>query len=134
MRKHKISMDKVQTAFNSAIKRRDCRCMIKDFEPCCGSLECSHFFGVGSNPSLRFYPPNAYAQCQRHHFNHHNKKESANVYKNWLLENHFEEADFMARNRNNFIKYTDELKAEIIRLCNADKLDELTDLIERELL
>ncbi len=133
MRKHKISLEKVQKAFNDAIKRRDCKCVIKDFEPCYGGLEASHFFTVGGNPSLRFYPPNAYAQCSRHHWNHHNKKESANVYKNWLLENHFEEADFMARNRNNFIKYTDELKAKIIELCNADKLDELKELIEGEL-
>jgi hypothetical protein len=35
--------------------------------------------------------------------------------------------------KNRYIKYTDELKAEIIRLCNADKLDELTELIEKEL-
>lgn len=134
MRKNKIPIKKVQIAFSNAIKRRDCRCMIRDYEPCYGQLECSHYFTQGSTPSLMFYPPNAYAQCSKHHWNHHNKKESADVYKNWLLENHFEEADFMARNRNNFIKYTDELKAEIIRLCNADKLDELTDLIEKELL
>ena len=31
------------------------------------------------------------------------------------------------------IKYTDELKLEIIRLCNADKLDELKELIEENL-
>lgn len=133
MRKHKISLDKVQAAFNNAIKRRDCRCMIRDDECCYGTLECSHYFTVGGNPSLRFYPPNAYAQCSRHHWNHHNKKESADVYKNWLLENHFDDAQFMAQYRKNYIKYTDELKAEIIRLCNADKLDELKELIEREL-
>lgn len=134
MRKHKISMDKVQSAFNNAIKRRDCRCMIRDDEPCYGGLECSHFFTVGSTPALRFYPFNAYAQCQRHHFNHHNRKESVNVYRDWLIENHFEEADFMARHRYCFIKYTDELKAEIIRLCNEDRLDELKELIEKELI
>ena len=89
MRKHKISLDKVQKAFNDAIKRRDCRCMIKDYEPCYGQLECSHFYTVGANPSLRFYPPNAYAQCQKHHWNHHNKKESAEVYEQWMHENHF---------------------------------------------
>ena len=71
MRKNKISLDKVQEAFNSAIKRRDMRCMIRDFEPCCGQLECSHYYTVGSSPSLRFYPPNAYAQCQKHHLKHH---------------------------------------------------------------
>jgi hypothetical protein len=35
--------------------------------------------------------------------------------------------------RHKYIKYTDELKAEIIRLCNADKLDELQKLIEEKL-
>jgi len=48
MRKNKIPIDKVQEAFNSAIKRRDMRCMIRDYEPCCGQLECIHFFTVGS--------------------------------------------------------------------------------------
>ena len=133
MRKHKISLDKVQKAFNDAIKRRDCRCMIKDYEPCYGQLECSHFYTVGANPSLRFYPPNAYAQCQKHHWNHHNKKESAEVYEQWMHENHFPYCADMEYLRHKYIKYTDDLKAEIIRLCNADKLDELKELIEKEL-
>lgn len=126
-------MDKVQEAFNAAIKRRDMRCMVQDYEPCCGPLECSHFFTVGSSPSLRFYPLNAWTQCQKHHFNHHNKKEWADVYKSWLLEKHFEKVDFMGRVRHCYIKYTDELKAQIIRLCEEDKLDELETLIETEL-
>lgn len=133
MRKNKISLDKVQEAFNSAIKRRDGRCMIRDYEPCCGQLECSHFFSVGSSPSLRFYPPNAWTQCQRHHWNHHNKKESSEVYKNWLMENEVCQLILMDSYRHSYIKYTDELKAEIIRLCNADKLDELIELIEEKL-
>lgn len=133
MRRHKIPIDKVQEAFNSAIKRRDGRCMVRDYEPCCGDLECSHFHSVGSSPALRFYPPNAYAQCQKHHWNHHNKKESSEVYGKWLCENHWKERCDMSLFRRSFIKYTDDLKAEIIRLCNADKLDELKELIEKEM-
>jgi len=133
VRRHKISIDKVQEAFNSAIKRRDCRCMIKDFEPCCGQLEASHFFTTGGNPALRFYPANAYAQCQRHHWNHHNKKEWADAYEDWLRRNHLEELETMEGLRHRYIKYDDDLKAEIIRLCNADKLDELQKLIEEKL-
>ena len=110
MRKHKISIDKVQEAFNAAIKRRDCRCMVRDYEPCSGPLECSHYFTTGANPSLRFYPLNAYAQCQRHHWNHHNKKESADVYKEWMFENHITDYNKMDKLRFKFIKYTDELK------------------------
>ena len=134
MRRKNISLSKVQEAFNSAIKRRDRRCMIQDYEPCCGELECSHFFTVGSSPSLRFYPPNAYAQCQKHHWNHHNKKEWADAYEDWLRGNHLEELETMKGLRHRFIKYTDELKAEIIKLCNDDKLDELKTLIEENLL
>lgn len=131
MRKNKISLDKVQEAFNSAIKRRDGRCMIRDYEPCCGHLEASHFFTVGSSPALRFFPPNCYAQCQKHHFNHHNKEVP--FYLNWISQNHFMEWQLMESLRHRYIKYTDELKAEIIRLCNADKLDELKELIEENL-
>lgn len=135
MRKNKISLDKVQEAFNSAIKRRDMRCIIRDFEPCCGQLECSHYYTVGSSPSLRFYPPNAYAQCQKHHWNHHNRTEPyfLTLYTHWIMEHHYNEYDKMNTLRHKYIKYTDDLKGEIIRLCNADKLDELKELIEKEL-
>lgn len=132
MRKNKIPIKKVQIAFSNAIKRRDCRCIIRDYEPCYGQLECSHFFTQGGNPSLMFYPLNAYAQCSRHHYNHHNK--TARTYIEWMQNNLQADLDKMAIMRNKYIKYTDELKAEIIRLCNADKLDELKDLIEKELL
>ena len=131
MRKNKIPIKKVQIAFANAIKRRDCRCMVKDYEGCCGQLECSHFFTQGANPSLMFYPPNAYAQCQKHHWNHHNKKTP--FYENWIVMFHSEDWLKMQRLRHCIIKYTDELKAEIIALCNADKLTELKELIERNL-
>lgn len=135
MRKNKISLDKVQEAFNSAIKRRDMRCMIRDYEPCCGQLECSHFFTVGSSPALRFYPPNAYTQCQKHHWKHHNvwTCDDPYSYDSFLLCNHEQEVNQMGSMAHRYIKYTDDLKAEIIRLCNADKLDELKELIEEEL-
>lgn len=135
MRKNKIPIDKVQEAFNSAIKRRDKRCMIRDYEPCCGQLECSHFYTVGSSPSLRFYPPNAYAQCQKHHWKHHNKWHRGDIYSyDWyMVENHKTDLEKLEKNAFKYIKYTDDLKAEIIRLCNADKLDELKELIEENL-
>ena len=131
MRKHKISLTKVQEAFNSAIKRRDRRCMIRDYEPCSGQLECSHFFSVGSSPSLRFYPPNAWTQCQKHHWKHHNQKDM--FYQRWMVNYHWKDFQDMMWFKQLYIKYTDELEAEIIRLCNADKLDELKELIEGKL-
>ena len=38
MRKGNIPIKIVQKAFSDAIKRRDRRCMIRDFECCCGGL------------------------------------------------------------------------------------------------
>lgn len=111
--------------------------MVRDYEPCCGDLECSHFHSVGSSPALRFYPPNAYAQCQKHHWKHHNSKEWSDEnydrYFEWLEENHREELEVMSALRHRYIKYDDDLKSEIIRLCNADKLYELKELIEENL-
>ena len=133
MRKNKIPMKKVQVAFANAIKRRDCRCMIKDYDPCYGQLECSHFFTQGSSPSLMFYPPNAYTQCSKHHFKHHNDKDWKGVYEEWLSYNHNADLEKMRRMKNKVIKYDDDLKATIIRLCDYNKLDELTELIEQEL-
>ena len=135
MRKNKISLDKVQEAFNSAIRRRDMRCMIRDYEPCCGQLECSHYFTVGSSPSLRFYPLNAWTQCSLHHHYHHTKWVACDMwsYTRWLQDNHSKDYLWMTSHKCRYIKYTDDLKAEIIRLCNADKLDELKELIEENL-
>lgn len=131
MGRSNIPLKKVQKAFSAAIKRCDCRCMIKDDEPCSGALECSHFFTQGSSPSLMFYPANAYAQCSRHHFNHHNKKKP--FYLEWIMNIH--NADFLEMQtlRRCYIKYTDGLKAEIVKLCNDDRLNELQDLLKREL-
>lgn len=128
MRKHKIPLDKVQKAFNDAIKRRDCRCMVRDYEPCGGALEASHFFNVGSNPALRFFPPNCYTQCSKHHWKHHNVTER--TYVEYMECEHQEDLTFMQYARCRYIHYTDELKSEIIKLCNEDKLEELTELIK----
>ena len=131
MRRHKIPLKKVQVAFSNAIKRRDCRCMVKDYEPCFGGLECSHFFTQGGNPSLMFYPPNAYAQCQKHHWNHHNK--AIPFYMGYMTQMHGADLNYMLRAKHKLLKYTDELKAEIIRLCNSDNLEALQILIENQL-
>lgn len=135
MRKNKISLSKVQESFNAAIKRRDGSCMVRDYEPCCGQLECSHYYTVGSSPALRFYPLNAWTQCQLHHWKHHNIWKAADPfsYESHLKRTQWMKTEFMETHRYSYIKYTDDLKAEIIRLCNADKLDELQRLIEEKL-
>ena len=131
----KINIEKVQEAFNSAIRRRDGRCMVRDFEHCSGPLECSHYHSVGGSPALRFYPPNAWTQCQKHHWNHHNRKEPAlvNTYLHWMMNYHYNDEQKMLELKSRYIKYTEELKAEIIRLCNSDRLDELKTLIEENI-
>ena len=101
--------------------------MVRDFSPCFGSLECSHYFGVGAYPSLRFYPKNAYAQCACHHRLHHNGKK---FYTEWIKEK--PDYERLCRLKNRYIKYTEELKAEIIMLCNSGRLEELEKLIEKE--
>lgn len=126
-----IPIKKVQIAFSNAIKRRDKMCKVRDYESCFGKLECSHFFTQGSSPSLMFYPPNAYAQCQKHHWNHHNKRMP--FYVEWLSTYHSSDFVEMQTLRNCYIKYTDELKRKIIQLCNEDKLSELEVLIKKEL-
>lgn len=124
---NKIPMIDVQKAFNKAIRKRDGRCMIKDYDFCNGGLECSHFFKVSSNPTLRFYPFNAYTQCQRHHWKHHNISERP--YIDFLLHFYPDELQYMKTVRKRCIKYSEPLKAKIIELCNSGKLIELRDLL-----
>lgn len=130
MRNKDIPLKKVQKAFADAIKRRDNRCMIRT-SPCYGALECSHFFTQGGNPSLMFYPPNAYTQCCKHHREHHQVSEKPYVM--FMQDCHSDDLEYMRRARSGFIKYTDELKAEIIRLCENDDLEGLKVLIQKEI-
>lgn len=126
-----MDIKEVEREFARAIKRRDGCCVIRDLHPCQGGLECSHFFTRGSSPSLAFYPPNAYSQCTLHHWNHHNRKDK--FYLRYMKACHFSDYEYMRGHRHRYIKYTEELKQEIVRLCKADKLDELKILIEKEL-
>ena len=71
-----------------------------------------------------------------HQWKHHNVwKYGDNLisYQGWLEEHHRQDLEKMEILRHRYIKYDDDLKAEIIRLCNADKLDELQKLIEEKL-
>lgn len=133
MKKKRIPLAKVKEAFSKAIKRRDMRCMIKDFTPCEGGLECSHYHTQGANPCLMFYPPNAHTQCSLHHFRHHHNLENGDFYDEWMKENEKVELSYMMYAKHGYIKYTNELKEQIIKLCNADKLDDLAELIREEI-
>ena len=118
------AMHDAERAFAAAVKRRDKICRIRDYSPCSGRLECSHFHTRGASQALMFYPYNAFAQCAEHHRQHHCSKNGG-FYGEWLEDRFPDEAEWMRRHRADFVKYTDENLAEIARLCEANDLDGL---------
>lgn len=126
-RKTHLSITKVQTAFNEAIRKRDVFCRIRDERPCSGSLQCSHFYPVGSNNSLRFYPHNAFGQCAGHHLSHHNRNPA--FYCRWITETYPDHVTFMENNRHKTVKYTQETLKKIYSFCINDQLEELETYI-----
>jgi hypothetical protein len=68
----KTAIREADKAFAKYIVARDKRCVT------CGAtgpLDCSHVFRRG-HYSTRWNPSNAYAQCRKCHFKHHNVTES----------------------------------------------------------
>lgn len=122
-----ISITKVQTAFNTAIRKRDCFCRIRDERPCSGGLQCSHFYPVGSNNSLRFYPHNAFGQCAGHHLSHHNRNPA--FYCRWITDNYPDQVSYMESIRNKTIKYSQSVLKDIYSFCMNDELEELESYI-----
>ena len=51
-----------------------------------------------------------------------------------MMDFHQADLDRMLSMKNRIIKYTDDLKRQIIKLCNEDNFAELKTLIEGELL
>lgn len=117
----------VQKAFNRAVVRRDKTCRVGDGSPCAGDLQCSHFFPVGGNSGLRFYPANAYAQCAAHHFSHHNRDPA--FYHVWMAANAAGELEWMERVRGRSVRYTQAILREIMRACDADDLDAVAAIV-----
>jgi hypothetical protein len=126
----KLTPTKVQIEFNAAIRRRDCNCVMSHSEHS-GQLQASHFFTVGGNGALRFYPPNVHAQCAKHHHNefHH---DNPMPYARWMQE-HVQEFSWMEDNRKREIKYNQQVLSEILAYCMSDNLIELGFYIERHL-
>lgn len=125
-RPKKTPIARVQKVFNEAIRRRDGFCVM-DHSGHAGNLEASHFFSVGANGSLRFYPPNVHCQCTKHHkAEFHN--DNPLPYADWMRA-HVPELEFMEQNRKRIIRYTQPIRDRIEELCKADRLDELQDLI-----
>ena len=126
-KKKKLSVTKVQEAFNKAIVRRDSMCMVRNGDACSGGLQCSHFFPVGGNSGLRFYPYNAFAQCAGHHLAHHNRDPL--FYSRWMQSHCPAELKWMESVRGIPVRYTQAVLAEIYEACNNDNLYEVRRII-----
>ena len=127
MKHKKIRISKVQEAFNKAIVRRDRGCVIADDTPCSGQLQCSHYFPVGGNSSLRFYPFNAYTQCASHHLAHHNRNPL--FYTEWMQRNMMEELCWMESVRGKSVRYSQAVLGAIYTACMNDDLDVVRTIV-----
>lgn len=128
MSKKHIGLSKVQQAFNKAIVRRDGHCRIQDGAGCCaGGLQCSHFFPVGGNSGLRFYPYNAFCQCAGHHFTHHSRDPV--FYYHWLKRTYPDELAWMTKVRGTPVRYSQSILYQIYESCSADDLDAVRSII-----
>jgi hypothetical protein len=131
--KKKLTTKKVQEAVNAAIRRRDGTCMVRDGRhPCNGILTASHFYAVGGNGSVRYYPGNIHAQCLGHHGIHERNQDPV-FYHAWMLANHPDELEFIERARGRVLKYDQETLHTIKDLADADRLDELAAYIRGKL-
>lgn len=126
----KLTVGKVQAAVNAAIRRRDGRCVVTDDKhPCAGVLTASHFYSVGGNGSLRFYPPNIHTQCFGHHGIHERNQDPV-FYHAWMMYNYPSTLDFMNIARGTVIKYDQETLRHIKEMADSDQLDILQEYIE----
>lgn len=129
MKKKKIKLTDVQKEFNRMIVRRDKFCRVRDnIYHCKGNLQCSHFFTVGANSSLRFYPYNAFTQCAGHHLAHHHRDPL--FYARYMQDNWASELEFMEPARKVVVHYSQENLAEIIKLCKQDEWFALGEYIK----
>ena len=134
-RRTKLTAAKVQTEFNRAIVRRDMACMVRDGSPCSivdkdHPLQCSHFFPIGGNSGLRFYPYNAFAQCAGHHFSHHNRDPL--FYSKWMQTHCPEELAWMESVRGLPVRYSQYVLSCIYESCKEDDLETVREIV-REL-
>jgi len=126
----KLSRVEVQAAVNAAIRRRDGRCVVTDDKhACAGHLTASHFYSVGGNGCLRFYPPNIHTQCFGHHGIHERNQDPV-FYHYHMIANHLEALEFMDGTRGSVVKYDQETLRHIKELADGDCLDTLREYIE----
>lgn len=124
----KLTTSQVQRAFNAAVLRRDKICRVRDDTPCGGGLQCSHFYPVGGNGGLRFYPENAYAQCAGHHFAHHNRNPA---FYHEFMELRPDELEWMQSVRGRPVRWTQETLRAIYDACRKDNLREVRRIVRK---
>ena len=117
-----IKIIDVQREFNAAIVRRDRMCVVRDGTPCSGILQCSHYYSVGANGVLRFFPDNANTMCAHHHAQYHAGKKK--FYTDWYKQDPLREVslELLDAFRWNTVRYTQPLLKEILRACREDRL------------
>lgn len=121
----RLTPAKVQLILNKAIVRRDRYCVMDGEHS--EKLEASHFFTVGANGSMRFYPPNVHCQCHKHHSEYHN--DSAIPYVLWM-ESNIDEMEYMQKNRKKTLHYSQSMLYSIKEMSERDDLDGIQVLIE----
>lgn len=127
-RSSKITLAKVQKEFNAYVRRRDDDCLIKDHKTCCkGDLNASHFFPVGGNSGLRFYPFNCFGQCAGHHISHHQRNPL--FYVEWMQEKYPEELEWMESVRGKSVRYNQDVLKTIFSLCREGDTEGLKSFI-----
>ena len=120
MRSKKISITRLQTKFNKMIVERDLICQVRDGRnSCAGQLQASHFFPVGANSVLRFYPFNCFCQCAGHHFSHYNRYPL--FFAEWIKAKNPDELEFMRVAKNKTIRYNQTVLAEVDRILTSQK-------------
>ena len=125
-KKKKLTAAKVQVEFNKMIVRRDGKSVLSGSKD---NLQASHFFSVGGNGALRFYPPNVHAMTAgEHRFGYHGSDTL--TYTVWMQDN-VPELPWMAKNRTKTIRYGQPFLRDILTLCKMDSVEELTQLIEK---
>lgn len=128
MKKKKIKITDVQREFNRAIVRRDKMCKVRDnYSSCAGSLQCSHFYTVGGNSALRFFPCNAHTQCAGHHIRHHHHDPL--FYARYMQAQHAEDLQLMERLRGKVCRYSQDVLERIFDFSKNDELKKLQNYI-----
>lgn len=126
----RLTVAKVQEAVNKAIRERDGMCVVRDGRhECNGCLTASHFYPVGGNSALRFYPPNIHTQCFGHH-GIHERKQDPFFYERWMQVHYPEAMAFMENRYYASIKYSQPVLRDILNFARSGDLRGLQLYIE----